>query len=283
MLVAAGGARARAAAVACGDTITADVTLTADLTGCSGDGLIVAADGVRIDLNGHAVSGSGVGTGITVSGANVSVANGAVRGFDVGVSSSFGSGNGTRLAGLTVTANRTGVVAFSQSGTLDRSTIAMNTGTGVRVAGANSWTIEDSQITDNAGGGMVSLQSLFTTIARNTIARNGGNGIDFLFHVDVATVSDNVVARNGGYGIRIADSTTKVRRNVARLNGNTGILLSEGESPSSLPFYEITGNTANANAGTGIVATAGMTDGGGNSAKHNDVTPECVNVVCNKN
>jgi Right handed beta helix region len=283
VLVAAGGAGARSAAVACGDTITADVTLTADLTACSGDGLIVAADGVRIDLNGHAVSGSGVGTGITVSGANVSVVNGAVRGFDVGVSSSFGSGNGTRLAGLTVVANRTGVVAFSQSGVIDRSTIAFNAGDGFHGVSARAWTIEDSQISDNAGAGMVLSEALFTNITRNTIARNGGIGIDFQFHVDVAMVSDNVVARNGGYGIRILDSTTKLRRNVARWNGNTGILLSENESPSSLPFYEITGNTANENAGAGIAATAGMPDGGGNAAKKNAATPQCVNIACSKN
>lgn len=283
VLAAAGGADARRAAVACGDTITADLTLTANLTGCSGDGLIVAADGVRVDLNGYVVAGSGAGTGIGVSGADVSVVNGYVRGFDVGVSSSFGSGNGTRLAGLTVTANRTGVVAFSQSGVIDRSTIAFNTGDGFRGVAARGWTIADSQISDNAGAGVVLSDALFTNITRNTIARNGGIGIDFQFHVDVATVSDNVVAHNGSYGIRISDSTAKLRRNVARWNGNTGILLSENENPSLLAFYEITDNTANENAGVGIAATAGMPDGGGNAAKHNASSPQCINVACSKN
>jgi parallel beta-helix repeat protein len=193
------------------------------------------------------------------------------------------SGNGTRLAGLTVTANRTGVVAFSQSGVIDRSTIAFNAGDGFHGVAARSWTIEDSQISDNARAGIALSDALFVTIQRNTIARNAGNGVEFQFHVDLATVSDNVASRNGGYGIRIADSTTKVRGNVARWNGNTGILLSETEDPSLLPFYEITGNTANENAGAGIAVTAGMPDGGSNSAKHNDVTPECVNVVCSKN
>ena len=60
VLAAAGGADARRSAVACGDTITADVTLTADLTGCPGDGLIVAADGVRLDLNGHVAIVEGI-------------------------------------------------------------------------------------------------------------------------------------------------------------------------------------------------------------------------------
>ena len=283
ILASAASADGRRAAIGCGDTITTDVTLTADVTGCPGDGLIVAADGVRVDLNGHVVGGLGAGTGITVSGANVSVVNGFVRAFDVGVRSSFGSGNATRLDGLTVTANRTGVVAFSQAGVLDGSTIAFNAGDGFQGRGAGSWTIEDSQISDNGGAGTVLSDSLFTTIARNVIARNAGNGVEFRFHVDVATVSDNLVMRNGGYGIRIADSTTKILRNFARRNGNTGILASEGENPAAVVFYEITGNTSNDNAGAGIVATAGMIDGGGNSAKHNGVTPECVNVACGKN
>jgi hypothetical protein len=283
VLVGAGGAGARGTALACGDTITTDVTLTANLTSCPGDGLIVAADGVTVDLNGHSVRGSGAGTGITVSGADVSVVNGLVGGFDVGVRSSFGSGDRTRLSRLTVTGNGTGVVANSQSGVLDQSTIALNAGAGLTVAGANSWTIEHSQVTDNGGAGMVLFQALFTTIAGNTVSHNAGNGIEFRFHVDVATVSDNLVARNGGFGIRITDSTSKVLRNVARRNGNTGILLSESENPEAVVFYEISGNVSNDNAGAGIVATAGMTDGGGNSAKHNGATPQCMNVACSKN
>jgi len=56
----------------------------------------------------------------------------------------------------------------------------------------------------------------------------------------------------------------------------------EGENPSAVVFYAVTGNSSNDNAGTGIDATAGMTDGGGNSAKKNDAT-QCVNIVCSKN
>src|SRR5215207_5226921 len=51
---------------ACGDPITADLVLEADLIGCS-TGLVVAADDITIDLNGHliegqsSVAGAGVG------------------------------------------------------------------------------------------------------------------------------------------------------------------------------------------------------------------------------
>jgi nitrous oxidase accessory protein NosD len=280
VLAAAGGADARRAAVACGDTITADLTLTSDLTGCPGDGLIVAADGVRLDLNGHVVSGSGAGTGITVSAADVSVANGSVRGFGTGVRS-IGSGGGTRLADLGATANGVGILAFAPSGTVERSAIAGNAGNGLTARGSG-WTIRDSVISDNAGAGLSFFFAGSATIERNVVRRNAGSGIEFLAHVDQSVIADNLVAQNGASGIRVLDSTTQVLRNDARKNGGTGIVLSEGENPLLVPFYVVTGNTSDDNAGRGIEATAGMTDGGGNSAKKNAVTPQCVNIACSK-
>lgn len=69
----------------CGATILEDLTLDHDLT-CTGDGLIVGADGIRIDLNGYTLSGSGVGAGIVVTGrSNISISGGTVRNFAVAV------------------------------------------------------------------------------------------------------------------------------------------------------------------------------------------------------
>ena len=47
-----GAAGSVAASDLCGATLTGDVRLDHDLV-CEGDGLIVGADGIRIDLNGH--------------------------------------------------------------------------------------------------------------------------------------------------------------------------------------------------------------------------------------
>ena len=69
----------------CGTTIVEDLTLDQDLT-CSGDGLIIGADGIKIDLKGHTITGSGSGVGIGVTGrTNVSIAGGTVRNFVAGV------------------------------------------------------------------------------------------------------------------------------------------------------------------------------------------------------
>jgi hypothetical protein len=44
-------------AVQCGQTLTHSVKLTKDLVNCRGDGLVIGADGITVDLNGHTVDG----------------------------------------------------------------------------------------------------------------------------------------------------------------------------------------------------------------------------------
>ena len=69
----------------CGATITASLKLDHDLT-CSGNGFIVGADGIKIDLNGHTLIGPGSGVGISLSGrTNVSIVAGTVLNFAFGV------------------------------------------------------------------------------------------------------------------------------------------------------------------------------------------------------
>ncbi|MER7212292.1 right-handed parallel beta-helix repeat-containing protein [Streptosporangium sp. NPDC000239] len=68
-------AQASAAAVNCGDTLTADAALTADLV-CAGGGLTIATDGVTLDLGGHVLTA----TGLTLRASGVTVKNGKIVG-----------------------------------------------------------------------------------------------------------------------------------------------------------------------------------------------------------
>src|SRR5215211_9424438 len=43
----------------CGDTITTDTSLHKDLVDCPNNGIIIGADGVTLDLNGHTIDGDG--------------------------------------------------------------------------------------------------------------------------------------------------------------------------------------------------------------------------------
>ena len=48
----------------CGATITSDVRLDTDLINCPGNGLVIGASGITIDLRGHTIDGTGDGFGI---------------------------------------------------------------------------------------------------------------------------------------------------------------------------------------------------------------------------
>ena len=82
----------------CGDVITTDTVLHKDLIDCPDNGLVIGADGVTIDLNGHRISGDdslneqcGPGlvcdVGIANSGGyrDVVIENGSLRDFALGV------------------------------------------------------------------------------------------------------------------------------------------------------------------------------------------------------
>jgi hypothetical protein len=56
-LLALGPGAASTQPLTCGQTITRDTTLHADLGPCPGDGLVIGADNVTLDLNGHSVTG----------------------------------------------------------------------------------------------------------------------------------------------------------------------------------------------------------------------------------
>jgi parallel beta-helix repeat protein len=79
------GAPAARATDLCGTTVIDHVTLSQDLV-CNGDGLIVGANGIRIDLNGFTIQGSGSGAGVAVTGqTDVTIAGGVIRGFAAGL------------------------------------------------------------------------------------------------------------------------------------------------------------------------------------------------------
>ncbi len=97
----------RAGRLSCGDVITKSTTLVADIGPCPADGIIIGADNIRLNLNGHTISGTpGVGdgnaagirlpfrTGVTITGhPGNSGKTGTVTGFDGGVFINGGSGN----------------------------------------------------------------------------------------------------------------------------------------------------------------------------------------------
>lgn len=80
----------------CGQLVTRNLTLTGDLGPCPGDGLVVGADDITINLNGYRVLGTDGptnGVGIRLTGRKgVTVKGAAVEGRPAGTVSGFGAG-----------------------------------------------------------------------------------------------------------------------------------------------------------------------------------------------
>ena len=62
LLVALLPSSAIATHVSCGDVITQDTTLDSDLVNCPGDGVVIGASGITLDLAGHTIDGDAART-----------------------------------------------------------------------------------------------------------------------------------------------------------------------------------------------------------------------------
>src|SRR2546427_5645721 len=106
--------QALASHVSCGATITTDTKLDSDLTNCSGDGIVIGADNISLNLDGHTIEGTGGGTGIDDSAGRdgVTIENGSVEGFEQGIVLVGASDN--RLRKLTVADNALAGIALAE-------------------------------------------------------------------------------------------------------------------------------------------------------------------------
>ncbi len=158
-LLALAAPAAAQAAPTCGATITTDTKLTSDLTNCPGDGLVIGADNVTLDLGRRTLGGSGA-AGIRLAGRRgVRIKGGTIQGFATGivldasdsnrlygvtVRGSAGRGidvlngsDGNAIDGVTATGNRTAIAVTDSAGTaIRRSTLSDNAVTGVLLFGA---------------------------------------------------------------------------------------------------------------------------------------------------
>jgi parallel beta-helix repeat protein len=257
MLVAAtsGGAATRTVALSCGDTVMTSVTLTADITNCTGYGLIAGHGGITINLNGHRITGSS-STHIGLwdeSFASVVFENGTVAGFVRGVEIDAGSAT---IKGLRVSANTdAGIYTFFPA------------------------TITGNTVYGNGNDGIVvgCCASDKSTITGNTVTGNTGIGILVSFTAASSTVSSNRVLSNTGNGIFVGADGAAVTGNTANANGGSGLVI--GSSDQNPPL-KATANVADDNTSLGIELTAGDTDGGTNKASGNGSAHQCENVVC---
>ena len=164
----------------CGLTIVENLKLDHDLV-CTGDGLIVGADGITVDLNGHTLAGLGSGVGIAVSGRHdVTITGGTITNFAVGVR--LNTATDVVIRQMAFAGNPEGI--DFQSGSIGN-------------------TIKDSAFSGSATRAiMLRANVLDNDIKHNTFT---GNRVGILVFAGVDnTVKDNVISGSTLAGIRFS-------------------------------------------------------------------------------
>jgi parallel beta-helix repeat protein len=316
-LIALGASQASASHVSCGDTITADTTLDSDLVDCPNNGIVIGADDITVDLNGHTIAGDAqpfepcpenepCDVGVLNDGHDgVTIKNGAVTAFGPGVFLFKARHN--RLRDLSANENAFNGIVLSRSAhnRIERSS-ASRDGRNTDFPGLVLFESDHNRITHNTLSDNGDLALILYASDRNHISHNKarGNPEDgMIIEGDRNEIVRNRLVENGG-GILITIVTrgeeavgNVVSRNEVRKPRAGGIAVDRvpqrtlvsrnhvvGAGRAGImvgsPSTTITKNRAVRNDGLGIKAVEGVIDGGGNRASGNGDRRQCVNVKC---
>ena len=260
---------ARPVTVHCGQTVTADTKLANDLRDCPGVGIVIGADGVTLDLNGHTVDGNGTADaeGIQSDGHDrVAIKHGKVTDFVEGVavidargarvrrlstrrSRHAGifldgarvarvSGNATRdkCAGITVTRSR-GV-------RVTRNTVSGGTCSGISIFESDGTRITENSASPAEGPGIIALRdSDRIRIERNSVVNGGGDAIVVAEEGDRAVVTRNTASGNAGVGVVLDAGTARSRvTHNSLMNNSFGGIVVVGSDDNLAADNSILGN-----------------------------------------
>lgn len=267
-LFAGGGGEALAAPVECGDRIKADTKLKHDLVNCSDTGIVIAADNVTLDLNGHTIDGDGetdfcfgrlCGVGVAINGRDgVRVEDGRVRQFHFGVGVFYA--HGVDLRRLVATRNNSFGVAVLQATDADlrRLTASHNVDSGVLFAGVTEGGVRRSSInangldTDQAGLGLFNSRRL--EVRHNTISRNGDIGL-LTEGANANRIQGNRLADNPEAGMLLGANANAIRHNRV-LQAGDGIIIGGNRNAISRNHVSRAGG-CDGGCGTGIAVEVG--------------------------
>jgi large repetitive protein len=261
-----GAGQASASQVGCGDTITTDTKLDSNLTNCHNNGIVIGANGVTLNLNGHRIDGDGTrdaacdpetefcDVGVVNDGHDgVTVKHGSVREFMSGVF--VGRARHNRVLGISSRKNFFFgfFVAESARSLVRNSSGSRNPapeGDGLGLFGCHRVRIVHSSFRRNALGIHIS-DSPHNVIKKNRLSRNS----DFAIFVEadrnrirrnrcvrnsacvlVGQGNANVIARNrvlrGESGLAVETGRANViARNVIRRPRRAGIYLGLNDPP----------------------------------------------------
>jgi large repetitive protein len=236
--------------VQCGQTLTKNTTVGNDLSECE-DGLIVGADNITINLNGHVIDGKGLGAGIRNDGFDgVTITNGTVKDFDYGVQLNPGTERNS-VHTLGIDDNEVAGVEIHGAGPsneIRNNGITLN-GLGVAlVAGATGNTVVSNTIADNSKQGIYIHESNENRAEANGVTGSSDDAIELVgASGNVLLNNATLVGGDAGVSIIAGSNGNRVERNTSNDNGDAGFAVLDSDG------NQLLSNTAHGNADSGIV------------------------------
>jgi large repetitive protein len=215
--------------VHCGQTITKDTKLANDLTDCPSNGIIIGADNITLDLNGHTIDGDGRD--------NIDEDCPADVFCDTGVGND--GHEGVTITGGPVTEFGSGVFLFQAQDNRVHGLSTERNGDGMDAVFANDAAITQNSVDGNIFGIFVVGDNV--RLAHNSVSEfafGGGCGIEIQHSERVGIADNSVLASEPGTPITgstcgialLGDSTqSRIERNSISGNGFAGLLVEGGD------------------------------------------------------
>ena len=242
---------ASATHVQCGDVITQNATLDSSLVNCPGDGIVIAAGDVTLDLNRHTIDGMGAGSGVRVEASSpgatvddIAVIHGTVQQFFDGID--LGDTVDPTVRAMTSQQNGDqGINGNWSNGMFVRDSIVRdNRGSGVTFANSDIDTrtgrVEHSLLQHNGESG-VRADFSEADLIENEIVANHDHGA--VFGAAGGQVVGNLIRGNGGDGVRTFDyGSAVITKNRIAGNGRNGIAINYGSSGGTIRDNTLSAN-----------------------------------------
>jgi parallel beta-helix repeat protein len=221
-----------------------DYLLTSDMT-FTGNGFVIEADGITLDLNGHTITGSGQQhwNGVQLGGrTGVTIRNGTIQGFANGVVL-WGSNDNVVKDIVSIDNLREGILLYQNS---DRNHVVGNTADRNGLSGIDLWyqcddnVIQNNTCNNNRLNGITLGASDRNSIVGNTTNENASDGV-------------SLWDRNGDVILGGSDHNL-VKGNSSSLNHSNGFIVGGSEGNSLI------GNTASGNTWNGVVLINGSNE-----------------------
>ena len=225
-----GAGSAVASHVGCGDTVTTDTTLDSDLVNCPNNGIIIGADNITLDLNGHTIDGNGMPVDPCPEGATC----------DVGVDNSAGH-SGVTVEGGSIRQFSVGVLVTGGAARnrLYQLAVSDTTDIGIFVADSTDSVIEKTSMSDPGVNGLVLLDSQQALVARNSVSGTTGYAV-FMFGVDDSRIQHNKLDADQ-HGFLLGDSARNLVQHNAVSHTGGGIEVVEGATFNRVEHNRFTG------------------------------------------